>query len=1040
VRFQDDSGPTGASGLVVRQTSGAFNDDIADGTISQGTELQVTGTLSEFNGLLQVNEGDLSDYTVGEQVGLPAPQDVTLADINSSGEEYESELVAIQGLSFQRPEWQAAQWTFQNDRSYSVSDASATLTFRMQGSSETQLADTPVPEGSFTYTGVVGEFNSAYQLIPTELGDLPLRFAATPRFAQVQEGGGTVEVSIRPVALEGAGTVSVTAEIGGESTADDADISGFNGPKILNFSGSDSSPKTLSFDPVADGVDEGVERLEIALSSGDGVIGEPGRFTIWLLDAPAAQTVIAEGDSGDALVGALQEQYGDPRSLGYDIARDTMYTHIYNGESNTVEGFYSGYQITVDPAQGDASAIAAQKGINTEHTWPQSQGSEQEPATSNMHILVPTRSEVNSARSNLPYGDIVDSEATQWFYQDQSQPSEPSGDRSLWSEVLSGDRFEPRHSVKGDVARAAFYFVTVYPNRANFAFFDEQRETLLEWHAQDPVDATEMRRNLSQASYQGNAVNPFVLDATLADRAYGSGAGGGDDPAPPPGTYTLFASASDVTPSSGQAGVQCLGHRSTGEVVFFNSSDGGIFSWEGTALTEERGSSALNGDIGAETNTINRCDGVTVDANDNVYFLLRADGSSSQNSWPTYVYKLPASGSPAVLASEDGLQSVAHDNGTVYLGGVAFRGAPEDGVYSVSDAGEGQTLSPVIQEAALDLNYGMDVDGSGKLYAFSGAFADGSRRQKIVRVTDPSGSATVEEFVDPYRSGSPLVANSGNDISDLRVVNYEGTEYVVVYNASYEAQDGDQWATIQISDSSIELLFNRTDLVAGLPVDGYVGGYTAPMAVDANGNVFVASRAFNNATDYIAKVSDASPLPVDLASFDATRRGSAVTLTWQTASETNNARFEVQRQASDGGWTQVGATTETAQSYRFADSNLPFAADALTYRLRQVDLDGSTSYSAPVTVQQRVEQVTLRAPFPNPASGAATVQFAVPERQRVTLRLYDALGRRVQTLVDGARTGRQQVRLHTTDLSSGVYFLRLRAGGSVQMQRVTVVQ
>jgi len=1044
VRFQDDSGPTGASGLVVRQTSGAFNDDIADGTISQGTELQVTGTLSEFNGLLQVNEGDLSDYSVGEEGPVPAPQAVSLADITGSGEDYESELVTVQGLSFQRPDWQGPQWTFQNDRSYPVSDGSATLTFRMQGSSETQLADTPVPEGSFTYTGVVGEFNSAYQLIPTELGDLPLRFAATPRFAQVQEGGGAVEVSVRPVAREGAGTVSVTAEIGGESTADDADVSGFDGPQTLTFSGGDSSPKTLSFDPVADGADEGVERLEIALSSGDGAVGEPGRFTLWLLDAPTAQRVIAEGDSGDALVGALQEQYGDPHPLGYDLARDTMYAHIYN-EADTVEGTYSGYQITVDPTQGDPSAIAAQKGINTEHTWPQSQGAEQEPATSNMHILVPTREEVNSARSNFPYDDIVDSEATEWFYQDQSQSSLPSSDLSLWSEVLSGDSFEPRHSVKGDVARAAFYFVTVYPNRANFAFFDEQRETLLEWHAQDPVDATEMRRNLSQASYQGNAVNPFVMDSTLADRAYGSGAGTGDDPVPPSGTYELFANASDLTPPSGQAGVQCLVQRSTGELVFFNSSDGGIFSWDGSSLSKERASGDLNNDIPGESNTIDRCDGVAVDANDNVYFLLRADGSSSQNSWPTYVYKLPSSGSPAVLASEDGLQSVAHNEGAVYLSGVEFRGAPEDGVYSISDTGGGQTLSTVVQDADVDLNYGMDVANDGTLYAFSGTFAEGGRTLKIVRVTDPSGSATLEEFVDPYRSGSPLIANSGSEISDLRVVNHEGTEYIVVYNASYEAQDGDQWATIEISDLSIELLFNRTDLVAELPVDGYVGGFTAPMAVDANGDVFVASRTLNNATDYIAKVSEASPLPVEFSSFDATRRGEAVTLTWQTASETNNARFEVQRQAAGGSWAQVGAvegrgTTETVQAYRFTDPAPPFAAETLTYRLRQVDLDGSASYSDPVTVRQPATTTLLRAPFPNPTRGAATVQFAVPERQRVTLRLYDALGRRVQTLVDGARNGRQQVRLHTTDLSSGVYFLRLQAGGSVQTQRVTVVQ
>src|SRR6056297_2434108 len=50
VRLQDDSGPTGASALVVRQTGGGLYDDIQDGTVSRGTELQVSGTLSDFNG------------------------------------------------------------------------------------------------------------------------------------------------------------------------------------------------------------------------------------------------------------------------------------------------------------------------------------------------------------------------------------------------------------------------------------------------------------------------------------------------------------------------------------------------------------------------------------------------------------------------------------------------------------------------------------------------------------------------------------------------------------------------------------------------------------------------------------------------------------------------------------------------------------------------------------------------------------------------------------------------------------------------------
>ncbi|PSQ65516.1 MAG: DNA-binding protein, partial [Bacteroidetes bacterium QH_1_61_8] len=277
----------------------------------------------------------------------------------------------------------------------------------MQGEGETQLADTPVPEGTFEYTGVVGEFNSAYQLIPTQLGDLPLRFAPTPRFSQVQEGGATVEVSIRAVSLEGEGTVSVSAAIGEESTADDTDITGFDGSETFTFSKGDSNPKALSFDVVSDGQEEGVERLEIILSSEDGQVGEPGRFTLWLLDEgePAVQSVIAEGDSGDVLIDALQQQFADPRPLGDDFARDSMYAVVYNEEADTVEGQYSGLRIEVDPSEGDPSTIAADKGINNEHTWPQSKGAGDEPATSDLHILVPARAEVNSARSNFPYGE-----------------------------------------------------------------------------------------------------------------------------------------------------------------------------------------------------------------------------------------------------------------------------------------------------------------------------------------------------------------------------------------------------------------------------------------------------------------------------------------------------------------------------------------------------------------------------------------------------------------------------------------------------------
>ncbi|PSQ91669.1 MAG: DNA-binding protein, partial [Bacteroidetes bacterium QH_2_63_10] len=176
----------------------------------------------------------------------------------------------------------------------------------------------------------------------------------------------------------------------------------------------------LSITPTSDTDDEGVERLEVVLESSDGALARPMRYTLWILDDPTAQTTLVEGDSGEVLIDSLQQTFGDPRPLGDDFARDSMYAVVYN-EADTVEGQYSGFRIEVDPSEGDPSTIAANKGINNEHTWPQSKGAGEEPATSDLHILVPARAEVNSARSNFPYGEIPDADADTWYFEDQEQ-------------------------------------------------------------------------------------------------------------------------------------------------------------------------------------------------------------------------------------------------------------------------------------------------------------------------------------------------------------------------------------------------------------------------------------------------------------------------------------------------------------------------------------------------------------------------------------------------------------------------------------------
>jgi len=226
-----------------------------------------------------------------------------------------------------------------------------------------------------------------------------------------------------------------------------------------------------------------------------------------------------------------------------------------------------------------------------------------------------------------------------------------------------------------------------------------------------------------------------------------------------------------------------------------------------------------------------------------------------------------------------------------------------------------------------------------------------------------------------------------------------------------------------------------------------------PTSYDADANELVAETG-SFSEFVLASNTESLPIPVELARFDGAVTGErTVQLSWQTASETNNAGFQVQRRAgaSDGGskaadgWTDVkfvegAGTTSEPQRYRLTDE-VPFAADSVHYRLKQVDTDGTAHFTTPVTLAMGTpDQLTLRTPFPNPVRSQTTIRYAVPERQDVSLVLFDVMGRRVRTLTQSSQTGRHERRLDVSGLSSGLYLLRLRAGSSVQTQRVTVVK
>ena len=188
-----------------------------------------------------------------------------------------------------------------------------------------------------------------------------------------------------------------------------------------------------------------------------------------------------------------------------------------------------------------------------------------------------------------------------------------------------------------------------------------------------------------------------------------------------------------------------------------------------------------------------------------------------------------------------------------------------------------------------------------------------------------------------------------------------------------------------------------------------------------------------------------STLPVELAQFEAVTESEAVLLRWTTASETNNAGFDVQRRTEDGfetvAFVEGQGTTRQSTDYRIRVDDLDYGTH--TFRLRQVDQDGTTHLSSTVAAQLGLEgQYEVSGVAPNPVSTRSRLEVAVKRTQDVTVALYDALGRRVTTLHTGTLPGEATHRfgVEAGSLSSGTYFLRVRGEGFRTTRRVVVVR
>jgi hypothetical protein len=214
----------------------------------------------------------------------------------------------------------------------------------------------------------------------------------------------------------------------------------------------------------------------------------------------------------------------------------------------------------------------------------------------------------------------------------------------------------------------------------------------------------------------------------------------------------------------------------------------------------------------------------------------------------------------------------------------------------------------------------------------------------------------------------------------------------------------------------------------------HVGYFNAPVS----GTYYLGFHAYSIADQFRIAIDDISLeripfIPVELTLFKVKAEGNSVNLTWSTATETNNKGFEVERKSGelfesiafvDG----FGTTTES-KNYSFTDNNL--ASGTFVYRLKQIDYDGTVSYSQEIEVEVTIpEQYSLSQNYPNPFNPITKIEFSLASESKVTMKIFNTLGEEVATIVNTSMpAGNHSVNYDATKMNSGVYFYSIEASG-----------
>ena len=304
-----------------------------------------------------------------------------------------------------------------------------------------------------------------------------------------------------------------------------------------------------------------------------------------------------------------------------------------------------------------------------------------------------------------------------------------------------------------------------------------------------------------------------------------------------------------------------------------------------------------------------------------------------------------------------------------------------------------------------------------------------------------TGALTAEQIENPpsgavVAAGDPILSA----VRYFQITQSGLTSATVDLTLSWGSDDGilapEQLTIVGSSDGGITWPYAGNSpyiSYSGTPSTGSVTVSSLPLSLVAAGNCSIGSFSGN-------------PMPVNLTSFTAVPSNGSVKLNWNTAVETANHGFDVERSVDKSSWAKLSfiqgqGNSNTSRNYSYTDNSVTKAGKYF-YRLKQIDNNGGYKYSCVVEADYILPTVySLNQNYPNPFNPNTMISYALPMASNVKISVYNAIGETVQILENGYKNaGNYSVSFNAANIPSGIYFYRIDAGKFSQVRKMMLIK